>query len=762
MAAFGRKTKNTKALTLDSVAFDRANIPGRYSRQDSALDTPGARSDAPFLKDFVRQDSRAGDFSDEEGGQAETRCGWRRFRPSCLQVFDNPKGFLFFVSFFALVQGTLVNGLINSVISTIEKRFQLPSSKTGIISSGYDIAFGCLSVIITYHGIISSGYDIAFGCLSVIITYHGGVRSKPIWLATGAFVLGLGACVFSIPHFVVGPHRLGGAQETTCGAARFNETSADGVCSGEGGESSWLPNFLYVFILGQLLNGVGGIPLYTFGPQYLEQSVSTKSSGIYLDTFFRASDWRTASRHLHRLHIAARCSTPVRSSEEGIFYAVSYLGPAVGFLLGGQLLTLYIDLEKPGVIPPVGGTSDPRWLGAWWLGFLGLGVTAWLLVLPLSGYPKELPGIAKVRREKTSDVHANTESKTLDSNFGKSIRDFPVAVRSLAKNPTFIFITLAGISEGLALNGFATFLPKFVENQFGQTASQAAFLVGCVMVPGAFGGCLIGGAIMRCKKLDVSGSLKLCVILSSIAMLLAPVFLIRCPNSQFAGVTASYSTGATSQTSGPGSSLNASCNAACACPAVFDVVCGSDGLEYLSSCYAGCTTRHEGEPKTFSNCACVTTNSSASNTVAAVSPGYTPPDPEVTSGRCGSTCGLLMVFLPLLVVIMVVVSGLTVPAAAVTLRCVPEHQASFAFGLQWMFIRLLGSVPGPILMGAAIDRTCLLWQGDVSSDDTCDVSDRGACWVYENSTMSLYFFIIVLVLKIFSTTSASRSPVEAA
>ncbi|CAH1238164.1 SLCO4C1 [Branchiostoma lanceolatum] len=693
MAAFGKKTKNSKALTLDPIAFDHS-IPGRYSRQDSSLDTPGARSDAPFLKDFVRQDSRVGDFSDDEGDQVETRYGWRRFRPSCLQVLNNPKGFLFFVSFFALVQGTLVNGLINSVISTIEKRFQLPSSKTGIISSGYDIAFGCLSVI---------------------ITYHGGVRSKPIWLATGVFVLGLGAFVFSIPHFAVGPHELGGMQENTCGAARFNETGND-VCSGEGGASSWLPNFLYVFILGQLLNGVGGIPLYTFGPQYLEQSVSTKSSGVYL----------------------------------GIFYAVSYLGPAVGFLLGGQLLTFYIDLEKSGVTPPVGGTSDPRWLGAWWLGFLALGVVAWLLVLPLSGYPKELPGIAKVRREKTSDVHANTESKAMDSNFGKSIRDFPIAVRSLAKNPTFIFLGLAGISEGLALNGFATFLPKFVENQFGQTASQAAFLVGCVMVPGAFGGCLIGGAIMRWKKLGVSGSLKLCVVMSTLALLLAPVFLIRCPNSQFAGVTTPYPSGVTSQTLGSGSSLNASCNANCACPAVFDVVCGVDGVEYLSSCHAGCRTRHEGEPKTFSDCVCVTTNSSASNTVTAVSAGYAPV--EVTSGRCGSTCGLLMVFLPLLVVIMVAVAGLTVPAAAVTLRCVPEHQASFAFGLQWMFIRLLGSVPGPILMGAAIDRTCLLWQGDVTSDGTCDVSDRGACWVYENSTMSLYFFIIVLVLKIFSTT----------
>ncbi|XP_078571497.1 solute carrier organic anion transporter family member 4C1-like [Branchiostoma floridae x Branchiostoma japonicum] len=700
MAAFGKKTKNSKALTLDPIAFDHS-IPGRYSRQDSALDTPGARSDAPFLRNFIREDSRVGDFSDDEEDQVETRCGWSRFRPSCLQLLNNPKGFLFFVSLFALVQGTLVNGLINSVISTIEKRFQLPSSKTGIISSGYDIAFGCLSVI---------------------ITYHGGVRSKPVWLAIGVFVMGLGAFVFSIPHFVVGPHELGGTRETTCGAARFNETGAarfnnetdgDGVCSGEGGASSWLPNFLYVFILGQLLNGVGGIPLYTFGPQYLEQSVSTKSSGMYL----------------------------------GIFYAVSYLGPAVGFLLGGQLLTLYIDMEKPGVTAPVSGTSDPRWLGAWWLGFLALGVVAWLLVLPLSGYPKELPGIAKVRKEKKSDVHANTESKTLDSNFGKSIRDFPIAVLSLAKNPTFIFITLAGISEGLVLNGFATFLPKFVENQFGQTASQAAFLVGCVMVPGAFGGCLIGGGIMRWKKLGVSGSLKLCVILSTVALLLSPVFLIRCPNSHFAGVTASYPSGATSQTLGSGSSLNATCNANCACPAVFDVVCGTDGVEYLSSCHAGCTTRHEGEPKTFSGCACVTTNSSTST---AVSPGYTPA--EVTSGRCGSTCGLLMVFLPLLVVVMVVVAGLTVPAAAVTLRCVPEHQASFAFGLQWMFIRLLGSVPGPILMGAAIDRTCLLWQGDVTRNDTCDVSDRGACWVYENSTMSLYFFIIVVVLKFFSTT----------
>ena len=45
-----------------------------------------------------------------------------------------------------------VNGLINVVITTIERRFGLSSSQTGLIAGGYDIASFLLLVPVSYLG----------------------------------------------------------------------------------------------------------------------------------------------------------------------------------------------------------------------------------------------------------------------------------------------------------------------------------------------------------------------------------------------------------------------------------------------------------------------------------------------------------------------------------------------------------------------------------------------------------------------------------
>lgn len=44
-----------------------------------------------------------------------------------------------------------------------------------------------------------------------------------------------------------------------------------------------------------------------------------------------------------------------------------------------------------------------------------------------------------------------------------------------------MFLNLAGASEGMLISGFAAFLPKLIENQFGVSASQAALLLGKLM-----------------------------------------------------------------------------------------------------------------------------------------------------------------------------------------------------------------------------------------------------------------------------------------
>ena len=37
-------------------------------------------------------------------------------------------------------------------------------------------------------------------------------------------------------------------------------------------------------------------------------------------------------------------------------------------------------------------TESPLWVGAWWVGFLGAGAAAFLVAIPILGYPRQLPG----------------------------------------------------------------------------------------------------------------------------------------------------------------------------------------------------------------------------------------------------------------------------------------------------------------------------------------------------------------------------------
>lgn len=49
--------------------------------------------------------------------------------------------------------------------------------------------------------------------------------------------------------------------------------------------------------------------------------------------------------------------------------------------------------------------EDPRWVGAWWIGFLVGGVAALLVAIPILGYPRQLPGTAHAHR---ADTHMHT------------------------------------------------------------------------------------------------------------------------------------------------------------------------------------------------------------------------------------------------------------------------------------------------------------------------------------------------------------------
>lgn len=146
----------------------------------------------------------------------------------------------------------VVNGFVNVVISTIERRFEITSTESGTIASCYDIA----SVI----------------CL-IPISYFGGRGLKPLYVGVGIFVLALGSFTFSLPHFTTSVYKVSNSEEVLC-----NHGSNATTCMAD---EATLSNYKYVFFLGQLLHGAGASPLYTLGTTYLDENLPVPSAALY-------------------------------------------------------------------------------------------------------------------------------------------------------------------------------------------------------------------------------------------------------------------------------------------------------------------------------------------------------------------------------------------------------------------------------------------------------------------------------------------------
>ncbi|KAJ8307855.1 hypothetical protein KUTeg_014594 [Tegillarca granosa] len=215
----------------------------------------------------------------------DLRCGYGKWKPGFLQRCNNPKCLLLCMSIFAMTQGFVVNGVNNVNTSSVERRFELSSSKVGAVSSAYDVSAAIIGLFISYF--VSK-------------------KNKPRMIAIAAAIMSVGSFVMFLPHFTTGLYEAGQKVITICQADR-NVTSS---CHKK--EDSYLQSYLYVLILGQILHGFGGTTFHIIGVSLLDDSVPASLSPMYI----------------------------------GILYAVFTLGPALGYILGGKLLDIYVDFHE--------------------------------------------------------------------------------------------------------------------------------------------------------------------------------------------------------------------------------------------------------------------------------------------------------------------------------------------------------------------------------------------------------------------------------
>ncbi|XP_011810379.1 PREDICTED: solute carrier organic anion transporter family member 1A2 isoform X1 [Colobus angolensis palliatus] len=608
-------------------------------------------------------------------GETEKRIETHRIR--CLSKL---KMFLLAITC-AFVSKTLSGSYMNSMLTQIERQFNIPTSLVGFINGSFEI--GNLLLII-------------------FVSYFGTKLHRPIMIGIGCVVMGLGCFLKSLPHFLMNQYEY----ESTVSVSG-NLSSNSFLCMENGTQmlrptqdpsecTEEVKSLMWVYVLvGNIVRGMGETPILPLGISYIEDFAKSENSPLYI----------------------------------GLIETGAIIGPLIGLLLASFCANVYVDTGSVNTDDLTITPTDTRWVGAWWFGFLICAGVNVLTAIPFFFLPKTLP---KEGLETNADIIKNeNEDKQREEDKKEKYgiaKDFLPFMKSLSCNPVYMLFILISVIQFNAFVSIMSFMPKYIEQQYGKSSSDAIFLIGIYNLPPICIGYIIGGLIMKKFKITVKQAAHIGFWLSLLEYLLLFLsFLVTCENSSVVGINTSYE--GTPQDLYMGNNIFANCNVDCNCPSkIWDPVCGNNGLSYLSACLAGCETSiGMGINMVFQNCSCIQTSGNSSAVL----------------GLCdkGPDCSLMLqYFLILSTMSSFIYSLAAIPGYMVLLRCMKSEEKSLGVGLHTFCTRVFAGIPAPIYFGALMDSTCLHW-------GTLKCGESGACRIYDSTTFRYIYLGLPAALR---------------
>ncbi|GLG94986.1 Solute carrier organic anion transporter family member [Gryllus bimaculatus] len=404
--------------------------------------------------------------------------------------------------------------------------------------------------------------------------------------------------------------------------------------------------------------------------------------------------------------------------EKPITIGVRILGPALGFLLGSMCTRIYADPYTDPQIEP----TDPRWVGAWWLGLvlvssllmlasfamfafpkrlrtsrnpprplrcgkknLSLRVASWRTLGPAFLFPSPRAPVAvalAVAVAAAAAAAAVAAALALRTSAGKpnanillngalGLRnvltpDFPKAVKRLLKNDILMFRTASSVLHILPIAGLYTFLPKYLETQFRLPAHKANMISG------------IGGILVMGLGIIISG-----------------VFILRVkPNARFVAAWIAFT-------------------------AVVYAIGKKHEWEFLCLLDVQWMILLD---LYLADCQCISNSSDAHAIVHGTA----------KQKFCDSKCTNYVWYILLFSVFVFIHSTSEVGSMLLILRCVDPRDKAMALGLIQFAIGLFGNVPCPIVYGAVVDYACMVWEETVCGE-------QGACWLYDSNIFRMFY-----------------------
>ncbi|XP_071533825.1 solute carrier organic anion transporter family member 74D-like isoform X2 [Panulirus ornatus] len=635
-------------------------------------------------------------FTEEE--LRETQCGVGSCTPKWLQRFATKEVYMLVYCLVGVTQGMFFTYSV-SVISTIEKRFKLTSKETGVLLSGNDIS----QVL-----------------LAMFLGYFGNFGHRPRWLGVGALFTTASCFTAFLPHLFFGPGEDAVAVAEAATVRNMSllmnvtdlqtkeelcHSTPENLCQ-ESRSHGYIGSVILLFI-SQFFVGIAISIFFSIGVTYLDDNINKKTYPIY-----------------YTMTLLLRI-----------------IGPVLGFFIGGKCLSIWIDPTKQ----PNIDKKDPRWIGAWWLGFVFIGIGLLITSIPLFFFPRKLPATLRreakrMMRQADKDEKAGgnrgleyffTLAKTKKNEARPTFRNLLKALKRLFSNRIWTGTLFNATLSILALSGYWSFKPKYLENQFRKSATEANYYTGMASLLVSVIGAIVSGSIMRWVRPGprfVTGYNVFVTFVSCFGFL--GLMFVGCPKLEVVGPVEG--------------SLGPSCSADCGCTERFTPVCSQDQTTlFYSPCYAGCSVDNvTTNPIEYSKCRCISNNSTSLQNTSFTTQGPESTWGTATRGYCPEPCNGFFYYLLIQIIIKTIASTSRVGGSIVLLRSVSDEDKGLSLGTLTVFISLFAFIPAPIIMGAIIDSACMVW------DKSCGVS--GNCWLYDSDKFRKILHLVPAVIMFIS------------
>lgn len=589
-----------------------------------------------------------------------------------------------------------------SSLSTLEKRYRFSSS-----TSGYIMITDNIACILT----------------NIFIGFYGKTAHKPRWMSLGCVVTGLSITLTALPFFIFGP-----AQQET---SHFDNSTLSRSghqmclaeveiedCSQQAIASTVTAVAVACFGVSNFFRGFGYSIYLTYGTPYLDDNVSKTKMPMFF----------------------------------GFVFAAKVFGAPLGFLLSSEALKYY---ENPFAAPQGLTPEDPRWVGAWWVGFLVFGSLLALCGIPLAFFPREFKKVSESEQsdsaeelqlvvgygENGGELEPNEKGRTslskvqVEAGAAKekqelSLKELPRELFAIITNPLIFFQMMGTMFKGIGILGYFVFQTKYLEAQFRQSASKASLVSGTTGFAGKIVGVVLGGILISICRPGPRSLTTLIFLVELVAVYtLYYGATITGPHYVYPGTLVKLN----SQLE-----LRNHCNEKCFCDLMkYQPVCDQRFMEaYFSPCHAGCSSysTHSTGHTSFTNCTCVESTTELIKC---------PPDTDNLFKYAT------------IIAIGWIISGASRPGTMVTFfRSINPEQKSLAVAVGSFWHSLLVSIPYPIIYGKIFDYSCLVWSRDCNR--------RGNCWLYDTDKLRHFFhgasILLILLGSVFDLVMIFLSP----